>query len=363
MDSLTLDTIRDAMPFWLKNRYVLAILITMAAIAVSVIVDFFITRVLRVAARRTHTVLDDRLIDLLHGPVRITVVLFGLWLAAGGLGLPPRMETFTAAFVKTLGMFVWMGFAFRMVSVVIQTLSRSGSTLVQTRTGPLFDNLAKVIIIGVAVYFVFVFWGINVSAWLASAGIVGIAVGFAAKDTLANLFSGIFILADAPYQVGDYINLDTGERGEVRHIGLRSTRLLTRDDVEITIPNAVIANAKIINESGGPDLKERIRVKFSVAYGSDVDRVREVITEIGNKHPQTVNDPEPRVRFREFGESSLDFELLCWIEEPSLRGLVTDALLTAIYKGLNAENIEIPYPKRDVYIREMPGTTGGKTTL
>ena len=161
--------------------------------------------------------------------------------------------------------------------------------------------------------------------------------------------------------MGDYINLDTGERGEVRHIGLRSTRLLTRDDVEITIPSAVIANAKIVNESGGPHLKERIRVSFSVAYGSDIDRVREVITEVGDNNPQTVKDPEPRVRFRQLGESSLDFELLCWIEEPSLRGVVNDALLTDIYKRLRAENIEIPYPKRDVYIREMPGTTGGKT--
>jgi small-conductance mechanosensitive channel len=269
--------------------------------------------------------------------------------------LPPKPQAIVASIVKTILLFVWIAFAFRFFGMLISNLSRAkGVTVVQPRTRPLFENLMRVVLIASAIYFVFVFWEINVSAWLASAGIIGIAVGFAAKDTLANLFSGISILTDAPYKVGDFINLDTGERGEVTHIGLRSTRLLTRDDVEVTIPNAVIGNAKIVNESGGPWAKERIRVKFSVAYGSDIDRVRELITKIGADHPETCNDPEARIRFRAFGESSLDFELMVWIDEPSLRGKLTDALLSDIYKGLNAEGIEIPYPKRDVYIKEMP---------
>ena len=93
--------------------------------------------------------------------------------------------------------------------------------------------MAKTVVVGGAIYLIFQFWGINVTAWLASAGIIGIAIGFAAKDTLANFFAGIFILADTPYNLGDYINLDTGERGKVVHVGLRTTRLLTRDDVEV----------------------------------------------------------------------------------------------------------------------------------
>ena len=89
------------------------------------------------------------------------------------------------------------------------------------------------------------------------------AVGFAAKDTLANLFGGIFILADAPYKVGDFVVLGSGERGEVTQVGLRSTRILTRDDVEVTVPNAMIANDTIVNESGGPWVKHRVRVRVS----------------------------------------------------------------------------------------------------
>ena len=162
-------------------------------------------------------------------------------------------------------------------------------------------------------------------------------------------------LADAPYEMGDFVNLDSGERGRVTHIGLRSTRMLTRDDIEVTVPNSVIANAKIINESGGPWEKERIRVKAGVAYGSDIDQVRELLLEIAVSHPSIAEEPEPRVRFRAFGESSLDFELLGWIDEPVFRGRVLDALYTEVYKRFQAEGIEIPYPKRDVYLHQIEG--------
>jgi len=205
-------------------------------------------------------------------------------------------------------------------------------------------------------YALLLVWGINPMGWLASAGIVGIAVGFAAKDTLANLFSGLFILADSPYQIGDFINLDSGERGKVTGIGMRSTRLLTRADVEITVPNAVIANAKITNESGGPYQKMRIRLPVGAAYGSDVDQVCAVLQRVGDEHAETCADPAPRVRMRGFGASSLDFELLAWIEAPQDRGRISHELFVQIYKAFIAEGIEIPFSKQDLYIKEFPGT-------
>ena len=115
---------------------------------------------------------------------------------------------------------------------------------------------------------------------MASAGVVGLAVGFAAKDTLSNLIAGVFIMADAQYKINDLIILDSGERGLVTHIGLRSTRLLTRDDIEITVPNAVMGQAKITNETGGPKPQRRLRVPVGVAYGSDIDLVREILLRV-----------------------------------------------------------------------------------
>jgi small-conductance mechanosensitive channel len=272
------------------------------------------------------------------------------------LQLPPPFPRAVTGLLGTLAVFVWAGALLRICRVVLEGWSRLADrvTWIEARTLPLFDNLAKLLVIGGALYALLEIWNLDVGPWLASAGIVGIALGFAAKDTLANFFGGLFVIVDAPYKLGDWIVLDTGERGRVTHIGLRSTRLLTRDDIEITLPNAQIANAKITNETGGPSAKERITLTVGVAYGSDVDQVRRVLEECGRDVDHVVDDPAPRVRFTSFGDSALIFRLLCWVDEPVLRGLCLDSLHTMVYKRFAQEGIQIPFPQRDVYLKEMP---------
>jgi len=201
------------------------------------------------------------------------------------------------------------------------------------------------------IYIMFLVWNVDLTAWVASAGIIGLAVSFAAKDTLANLFSGVFIMADSPYQLGDFIVLDSGERGAVTNIGIRSTRLLTRDDVEITVPNSIMGNTKVTNEAGGRHEKYRIRVQVGVAYGSPIDKVHDILLDVATSCSDVCKIPEPRIRFRAFGNSSLDHELLCWVETPVLRGKVLHMLNTEVYKRFEKEGIEIPFPQRDVHIR------------
>ena len=137
-------------------------------------------------------------------------------------------------------------------------------------------------------------------------------------------------------------------------IGIRSTRMLTRDDVEVTIPNSIMGNSKVINQSGGPHTKMRIRVAVGVAYGSDIDKVKKVLSSVAEDSSDVCEFPSPRVRFRTFGASSLDFELLVWIDNPELRGRVLDNLNSTIYKRFLDESIEIPFTKQDIYIKELP---------
>ena len=329
-----------------------AVALILASVALAKLADLVISRILGGWAKRSKTDVDDRFIALIHRPIFLSVLFFGLWLAIDRLGLDPRIELLVLRLLKSLALLIWLTFLMRTASLIVEVMSRykERSRLIDPRTISLAANLAKILVVGGGIYFFFLVWGIDVGALLLTGGVVGVAIGFAAKDTLANLFGGIFILADAPYQVGDFIVLGSGERGEVTQIGLRSTRILTRDDVEVTVPNALIANDTIVNESGGPWLKQRIRVKVGVAYGSDVDQVCEVLQAVATSHPDIEKDPEPRVRFRAFGESSLDFELLAWIREPVLRGRVLHALNTVVYKRFADEGIEIPYPKRDVYL-------------
>jgi small-conductance mechanosensitive channel len=305
-------------------------------------------------ASMTSSVLDDAILTHLRKPVFMTVLFFGFTLAVSAAQLIVGTEIVINLLLSVI-VASWMRAALRISTDLLASLSdQVGFVLIEPRTVPMFDLSIKLVTILVGSYVLLLIWGINPVGWLASAGIVGIAVGFAAKDTLANLFSGFFIVADAPYKIGDYITLDTGERGKVSAIGLRSTRLLTRDDVEVTIPNGVIANAKIVNESGGPYLKMRARIQVGVAYGSDVDHVCEILSALAAEHAEVCTYPEPRIRMRGFGASSLDFELLVWIEHPEYRGRIAHELYMQIYKTLNAEGIEIPFTKQDVYIKEFP---------
>lgn len=328
-------------------------LIIVFSIICAVLAGWILTAIIGRWVGKTQTTVDDELISLLHRPVFLLVLLVGLGMAAERTGMPDRVLTMTVACLKTIGIIAICTFLIQASRIVIASLSkkRDRFQLIQPRTVPLFSNLSLLIIIGAGIYFLFLAWQTDPTAWLASAGIIGLALSFAAKDSLANLFAGAFILADAPYKLGDFIILDSGERGKVTAIGLRSTRMLTQDDVEITIPNAVMGNTKITNESGGPYEKERIRIRVGVAYGSDVDRVEELLLNIALSHEEIVNRPEPRVRFRAFGDSGLNFELLAWIDEPVLRGRVSHLITKEIYNCFNEEGIEIPYPKRDVYIK------------
>lgn len=343
-----------------ENRWVQSAVVLAVALIAAWLVELLIGRGIARLTARTATDLDDRLVATLRHPIRASVVIAGLvfmtWrleLSAGEHAGLFDLTRLTLNLLASIAILLWVVAGLRVAGLLLQAAS-GRSRWVEDRTLPLFRNLANIGIVVAGVYFAFVTWGIDLTAWLASAGIVGIAVGFAAKDTLANFFAGLFILTDAPYKLGDFINLDGGERGQVTHVGIRSTRLLTRDDVEITLPNSLIANSKIVNESGGRSTRQRLRVKVGVAYGSDIDRVREILLEVAANETNLCADPEPRVRFRAFGDSGLDFELLGWIEAPELRGAVSDALHVAIYKRFAAERVEIPYPKRDVYVRALP---------
>lgn len=336
----------------LTTRILDAVLVT---VAVALWTDAAL-KIARAITERTKTTLDDEIVARLRRPLAASVIFVGLRVIIGDLGLSETAVWICNATLITLGVVLWAQAAIRVGKLLLDALGQREELhkLIQPRTLPLFEIVLKTVVVAGAAYGILLAWHVDVTAWLASAGIVGIAVGFAARDTLANLFAGIFIIADAPYKVGDFIILDKGERGMVTDIGMRSTRILTRDDIEITIPNAELGNVKIINETGGPHDMERVRVIIGVAYGSDIDLVREVLEDIAAKSKYLIKDKgfSPRVRFRTFGDSSLNFQLMGWIEKPVLRGRALDELNCAVYKRFAEAGIQIPFPQRDVWIRQ-----------
>ena len=343
----------------IKQPVIQAILYVIGSLMVAKLADWIITTVLSRLASRTSSTIDDRIIQILHRPIYYSILFMGLGISITLLQLPEIITFIFIGLFKSMAILIWSVALFQAFMHFINWYSQQtkGKSIVQTHTLPLFDNVGKVIIFMVAVYFIFISWDFNVTGWLASTTIVAMVVALAAKDTVANLFAGFFIMADTPYKPGDYINLDGGERGYVKHIGLRSTRIMTRDDIEITLPNSLIANSKIVNESGGPLERERVRITLSVAYGSDIDQVRSILMDIAQNNENVCTKPEPRMRFRSFGDSGLNIQLLFWIEKPEDRGRITDELNTAIYKRFNKDRIEIPFPQRTLHIKSPDSLT------
>ncbi len=341
------------------NHYVQALLIIFIFVCFAKIIDLFICRFLRKWIQKTKMEMDDKIIDIVHKPLFLITILFGLGFAVERLDLSTNTSFIILGSIKTMVILLCSMAVTRIAKVFLNLLShdRNRFKFIQQSTLALFDNLLVIVMTGLAIYIVFLVWHIDLTAWVASAGILGLAISFAAKDTLANLFSGVFILADAPYKLGDFIVLDSGERGEVTNIGIRSTRLLTRSDVEITVPNSIMGNARIVNEAGGRHEKFRISVKVGVAYGSDIDKVHAVLIDVAKQNNDVCKTPEPRVRFRTFGPSSLDQELQCWVPKPVFRGRVIHALNTSVYKRFIKEGIKIPFPQRDVHIQTDSDTS------
>jgi len=336
--------------------YLQALVVILLFGALAKIADVLISSVCARLAANTKSNVDDQLVKILHRPIFTSVAMVGLVIATYRLDFGDNLRDTTIAGLQTILIVIWLTFGLRLSRIVIAAMKRQERSFqfVQQSTEPLLSNALAVFLFLAGVYAILVAWDINVTGLVASAGILGLALSFAAQDTLSNLFAGVAILADRPYKIGDFIVLDSGERGQVTHIGLRSTRLLTRDDVEVSIPNGVMGHAKIVNQAGGPPRRFRVRIAVGVAYGSDIDKVMEILIAIAADHPKIYSTPEPRVRFRRFGESSLDFELLCWIERPIDQGLVSHELHYEIYKRFSSEGVQIPFPQRDLHIKQMP---------
>jgi small-conductance mechanosensitive channel len=187
----------------------------------------------------------------------------------------------------------------------------------------------------------------------AGAGIAGLVIAFAAQDTFSNLFSGVFLMLDQPFVEGDDIMLETGETARVERIGLRTTRLynyLTHES--IIVPNNNLATKRIVNHTG-PDSKFRLAVEVGADYGSDAEKVRRILLQVADAHPKVLKETpwEPKVRFKSFGESSLDFTLRVTIPEFKDRNEIASDLRFAIKRAFEQNGIEIPFPHRTLVVK------------
>jgi len=211
-------------------------------------------------------------------------------------------------------------------------------------------RIAGYVFIALGLYIALQVVGINLTSLAFIAGAVGVGIGFGLQNVVNNFVSGIIILAERPIAIGDRIEVG-GVAGRVTRMALRSTTVVTNDNISIIVPNADFITNPVTNWSHG-DPRVQMRLPLGVAYGSDLDKLQRVLLEVAHDNPHVMKNPGPSVFFTSFGESSLDFELGVWTQDMvhSPRRFRSD-LYFAIEKKLREHKIEIPFPQRDLHLR------------
>ena len=214
----------------------------------------------------------------------------------------------------------------------------------------LVDNVYRFSLMGLAIVMAADQMGINVAAALAGLGIVGIAVGFAAQDSLANVISGFVIFLDKPFQVGDVVRV-AEQYGEVREITMRTTRIRTRNNTYVVIPNKKIIDEVLVNYSKHGEA--RVDVAVGIAYKETIPHARRVILAAVSKLPAVMRDPSPEVVVNELGASGVDLEVRVWIHDAVCEPEVHAQVMEASKLALDHAGIEIPYHHLQLFVESV----------
>ncbi len=272
---------------------------------------------------------------------------------------PSETQHFIAiAVVKSFIIIFILLFIYKVIELILEHLAfketgANETRIIQPATLPLFKNIVLLLLVLVGIHQVFGAWNIDMTALLASAGIVGLAVGMASKDTLSDVIAGILILTDAPYRVGDVIQIGA-QVGTITSIGIRSTRIITKDNVGITVPNGKMGASEVINESTADDTSLRIKLPIQAAYGVDPETIRDIMITAAKETANVLKDKKIAVVLSDFQQYQITFTLLCWIPEPRLKSGTLSQLRERIYVRFLKDDIPISLPeKREVAITEQ----------
>lgn len=267
----------------------------------------------------------------------------------------PKMERiFYAVMILLLASFA-NSLVKELLPYLEQKLVSKTSTKIDDVIFDLLKRFSTVIIYIAAILQALKVLGADIMPFVAGAGVAGIAIGFAAKDTLSNIIAGVLLLIDRPFEVGDRIEVwsapaNSATWGDVIDVGLRATKIQTTDNIIIVIPNNEIMMRDIINYTTITS-EIRVRIPIGIAYDANASKAKEIINRISLELEWVMKEPAPKVVVKTFGDSAVNLEARVWIIDPRKRMDTISYITDRVKDEFQKEDIEIPYPKRDVYIR------------
>lgn len=279
-------------------------------------------------------------------PIVASATIAAVWLTLQGLTLPDRVVPYVAPTLWTVAIGAWLPSLLRIGRVGID--SAVAADRLEREVAPIVQNVWTIALLLIGAGVVLSVWGVDVTPILASAGVAGIVLGFAARETIANFLASIALYADDTYQAGDYIELHGEDvTGIVRDVSIRSTTLTTLDGDLVTIPNGRL-NEAIVTNLSTPEPTRRLHVPVGITYEADPTAVKDRLLEVAREQELVLEQPKPQVHLRSFEDSAMRFELLVWIDRSQESRVVEDRLNVAIHDALQSAGIDIPYPHRTV---------------
>lgn len=305
-------------------------------------------------AEKTETKIVDLILSVLKTPSVYWCIAISLYVGIGISGLPEKYVFYIMRAIHVLVIFSVTTAAANLAGKIFRDYIQQ-SNLPIPSTG-LAYGILKGTIITVGMLIILTMLGISITPLITALGVGGLAVALALKDTLENLFSGIHILVEKSIRVNDFVRLDSGQEGVVEDITWRTTRIKMQPNNMVIIPNSKLAQSVVTNYSL-PEKRMATQIPVSVSYASDPDLVEKILIEEAKKTavemPALLGEPEPYVRLIPgFGESSLDFTLVCQIREFADQPAVQHELRKRIFKRFKEAGIEIPFPHRTIYLRD-----------
>lgn len=336
-------------------QYIIALSIIAASIIAGKIVYWIIANFVKVFTAKTKTMLDDILIEALQGPLLFFIFYISYNYAYKTLSFPEAtMQVFVNISYILLAINVsWliMNIVDAIIREYFQRIAAKTKTELDDQLLPILRTLVKVIIVAIAIISILDNMGFDIASLLAGLGIGGLAFALAAQDTLKNLFGGFTVFGDKPFKVGDRIKVGTEIDGYVREIGVRSTKVETFDGTKIVVPNSKIVDSVLENVSA--EKARRIRMVIGVEYGTTSKQLKkaiEIIKDVILKNEDT--DDKSIVTFNEFGDSSLNIQVIYWIKNLSNILMAKHNVNTAIKERFDKAGINFAFPSRTLYIRK-----------
>lgn len=350
--------VTEIIDFVVSREYLYAGVILLGFVLVAWLLYWFFKHVIERIVKKNKV--EERIFMKVETPIVIILVLVGLQLAIRQILASHHVfeNTINSAIIIVVT-FMFAGISHVVINYWERSKEGDENEELHEEVFPLVRSVSKIILTIVAIILILQVWGVQVGTLLASFGVIGIVLGIAFQDTMKNLFGGMSLIMDNSLHKKDVIKLDDGQMGEVVEVNLRSTKIKTFDNDYLIIPNGLLSNSKFINFAQ-PTPTLRVVVEFGVAYGSDIDQVKEIALDTMKGRNDILKFPKREVRFIKMNEYSLDFWLIFYISNYKDRFSMSDEMTSLLYKALRENGIKIPFPARQLFMDDNQIVPMGK---